>query len=129
MLVEEELEQALRLQRQALALLKWLSENKIDLGFRHDVDLDQALAFGRWAWSNRAALPRKVEPANAEEALAVGRLVASLLDSSFTWQSAPGWVRFSPDAHCFCPMCSWMVERPPLRTRKVRSRDNAGLSG
>ncbi len=26
-------------------------------------------------------------------------------------------MHYSPDAHCFCPMCSWMVEAPNLKTK------------
>ena len=36
---------------------------------------------------------------------------------------APGKRLFSPDAHCFCPICSWLIDAPNLKTKKVNSSD------
>ncbi len=117
---EEELERALRLQSQALGLLKWLAKGNAALGFRHDPSVDQAQAFGLWAWTQHGSLPMSFRPARREDAVSLGVLVASYLECSFDWTANPGSVLYSPDAHCFCPMCSWMVRRPRLRPKQVR---------
>ena len=35
----------------------------------------------------------------------------------------PGKRLYSPYAHCFCCICSWMVQKPHLRPKKVNTRD------
>ena len=30
---------------------------------------------------------------------------------------------YSPDAHCFCPLCSWLIDAPHLKTKKLRSEE------
>lgn len=122
MFVKEELERALGLQSQALGLLRWLANGNAALGFRHDPSVDQAYAFGQWAWRQHGSLPMSFRPARREDAVVLGVLVASFLESSFEWNSDPGQVLYSPQAHCFCPMCSWMQQRPLLRPKKVERK-------
>jgi hypothetical protein len=37
--------------------------------------------------------------------------------------SNPGKRLYSPGAHCFCPICSWLVEAPHLKAKKLTAGD------
>src|SRR6185369_17912054 len=45
------------------------------------------------------------------------------LDCTFDLDAKPEKRLYSPDAHCFCPICSWMVQKPYLRPKKVNTSD------
>ena len=48
---------------------------------------------------------------------------STYLENSFDLVMNPGKRLYSPDAHCFCPMCSWLVNAPHLQTKKVTADD------
>lgn len=48
---------------------------------------------------------------------------STYLINSFELVQDSGKRLYSPDAHCFCPMCSWLVDAPNLVTRKVTTSD------
>lgn len=45
------------------------------------------------------------------------------LVNSFDFLSNPGMQLHSPEAHCLCPICSWLINAPHLKAKKVRPRD------
>ena len=45
-------------------------------------------------------------------------LVSTYWSNCFDLISNPGKQLYSPDAHCFCPMCSWLVDAPNLKTQE-----------
>ena len=75
-----------------------------------------------WLCQNQHALPPAFRPTDAE-LMDVARLFASFLEVSFRVVDRSEWHLYSPEAHCFCPLCSWLVMAPRLRTRKLRSAD------
>ena len=76
------------------------------------------------AWIDRHYndLPLAARPAR-EEVRAFANLFTTYLDTSFDLVESPGQRLYSPDAHCFCPLCSWLIEMPGLRTKKVTRHD------
>ena len=48
---------------------------------------------------------------------------STYLENSFDLIAVPGKRLYSPDAHCFCPMCSWLVNAPHLKAKKVTASD------
>jgi hypothetical protein len=77
-----------------------------------------------WIEEHYADLPPPARPPRAELA-PFARFFASFLETSFELVEKPGKRLYSPDAHCFCPMCSWLVDVPHLRTKKLVPADKA----
>lgn len=48
---------------------------------------------------------------------------STYLINSFDLVDSPGKQLYSPDAHCFCPMCSWLTDAPNLKTKKLTTAD------
>jgi hypothetical protein len=48
---------------------------------------------------------------------------STYLENTFDLVTDPGKQLYSPDAHCFCPMCSWLIDAPNLKTKKVSTLD------
>jgi hypothetical protein len=48
---------------------------------------------------------------------------STYMQNSFDLVANPGKQLYSPDAHCFCSMCSWLVNAPNLKTKKVGPSD------
>ncbi len=125
MLIRDEVERAVRLQACGYQLLRWL-EKALSDGFITPE------AAGAYATSEDAAhawldkhyfnLPENARPARSD-LRAFGNLFSTYLDSTFDLDANPGKRLYSPDAHCFCPICSWMVQKPHLRAKTVRARD------
>jgi len=71
-----------------------------------------------WIDEHYADIPPAARPARSDlEDFA--RFFSTYLEASFELVRNPGKRLHSPDDHCFCPMCSWLVDVPHLRTRKV----------
>lgn len=67
-------------------------------------------------------LPHAARPAR-EDLHAFVNLFTTYLDNSFELVENPGKRLYSPRAHCFCPLCSWLIEMPRLRTKQVTRHD------
>ena len=50
-------------------------------------------------------------------------MFSTYLQNSFDLIVSPGKQLYSPDAHCFCPMCSWLVDAPNLTTKRISPAD------
>ena len=116
-----ELERALDLRVRGYALLRWLS-GAIDRGF---ISCDAAhgyLSFADTAalWLDRhyLDLPLSARPAR-DDLRDFSRVFTSFLVSSFDLVEEPGKRLYSPDAHCFCPHCSWLIAAPRLRPKRL----------
>ena len=114
---------AVRLQEQSYRLLRWMAE-AIPKGF---INFDAAhhyasLAGAAQAWIVRhhADLPTAARP-ERDDIPRFARLFASYLESSFDLIAEPGMRKVSEGAHCFCPMCSWLVRAPNLQAKRVTS--------
>jgi hypothetical protein len=125
MLFRDQVEHAVRLQACGYHLLRWLEKALVD-GFISPE------AAGTYATSEDAAhawldrhylnLPDKARPERAH-LRSFSNLFSTYLDSTFDLDAQPGERLYSPDAHCFCPICSWMVRKPHLRPKKVGAGD------
>jgi len=121
MLIRDEVENAVRLQACGYQLLKWLEKALAD-GFITPE------AAGTYATSEDAAyswldkhylnLPNNARPERSD-LRAFSNFFSTYLDCTFDLDVEPGTILYSPDAHCFCPICSWMVQKPHLRPKKV----------
>lgn len=78
-------------------------------------------AYG-WLDKHYLNLPDKARPGRAH-LRAFSNLFSTYLDSTFDLDAQPGERLYSPDAHCFCPICSWMVRKPHLRPKKIGAGD------
>lgn len=125
MLVRDKVETAVRLQACGYQLLKWLEKALRD-GFITPE------AAGTYATSEDAAyswldkhylnLPDSARPERSD-LRAFSHFFSTYLDSTFDLDAKPGSRLYSPDAHCFCPICSWMVQKPHLQPKKVGAGD------
>ena len=125
MLVREQVERAVALQARGYQLLRWLEKALAD-GF---IAPEAAHAYATMeqstlAWIDRhyMNLPSAARP-EREDLPAFSRLFSTYLTNTFDLDESPGQRLFSPDAHCFCPLCSWMVRVPHLRPKKVSTAD------
>lgn len=119
------IERAVDLQRRSYELLKWMGE-AVRRGF---IRFDSAHACATlpeaaqvWIERHYRDLPRAAQPA-PDDLGPFSNLFATYLESSFDLLRDPGKQLYSPDNHCFCPWCSWMVDAPNLRTKKLTNRD------
>ncbi len=131
MLKPEDVVRAVELQQRSYALLRWVvaQVDRGTLGFKvaHDVSSLPEAAYG-WLDRNYETLPRDSQPSR-KDLRAFANLFASYLESSFDLVEAPGRQLYSPDAHCFCPMCSYFIDAPRLTTKKVSRNDKERARG
>ena len=125
MLTRTELEPAVDLQARGYRLVLWLGK-ALDAGFiapdaAHDFT---SLADSAYAWivHHYLNLPEDARPPR-DQVRPFANLFSTYLDSTFDLDAAPGERLYSPDAHCFCPCCSWLVRLPHLRPKKLRAGD------
>lgn len=121
LLEPREIERAVDLQRRAYRLLGWM-EGAMEKGFiaPHTAHVYASLAASALAWMDEhyLNLPADGRP-EREDLPAFANLFATYLDSTFDLEANPGQRLYSPQAHCFCPMCSWMVRVPHLRPKRI----------
>lgn len=119
------IERAVDLQRRSYHLLKWLA-SAVDRGFISTYDSHEyaTLPEAARAWIDRhyADLPPAARPP-VEDLDAFCNLFTTYLESSFDLVDDPGEIMYSPNAHCFCPICSCLVAAPRLRTKKLTRYD------
>lgn len=125
MLEEKELRRAVEMQRRSYLLLKWMASAVKD-GF---VSFKTAHAYSTlpqaaegWILGHYLTIPANARP-TTEDLGAFSAFFSTYLTNSFDLIANPGKQRYSPDAHCFCPMCSWLVDAPNLKAKKVTSAD------
>ncbi|QWP76526.1 hypothetical protein J5226_23580 [Lysobacter sp. K5869] len=125
MLQRQDIETAVELQTRSYALLRWLAQ-AVQRGF---IGFDAAHAYARdpaaaeaWARRHHQELPPDARPPQADTA-GFFRLFAGYLDNGHALVRDPGKRLYSPDAHCFCEMCSWFIDGPSLRARPPSTGD------
>ena len=125
MLDPTKLRHAVDMQHRSYLLLKWVA-SAVTSGF---VSFKTAhtystlpLAAEAWIAGHYSNIPANARPAR-EDLAAFAAFFSTYLTNSFDLIANPGQQLFSPDAHCFCPMCSWLIDAPNLMTKKVTSAD------
>lgn len=125
MLIRDEVERAVRLQACGYQLLKWL-EKALSDGFiipeaAGTYATSEEAAYS-WMETHYFSLSRNARPERAE-LRAFSNFFSTYLDCTFDLYAEPGKRLYSPDDHCFCPICTWMVKKPHLQPKKVGSGD------
>ena len=120
-----EISKVVDLQQRSYQLLKWVSSairnGMISFRTAHDYTTapDSAEA---WILGHYQNIPEKARPAQ-EDLKPFANLFTTYLENSFDLISRPGKQLYSEDAHCFCPMCSWLIDAPNLKPKKLTTRD------
>lgn len=125
MLIRDEVENAVRLHACGYQLLKWLEKALTD-GFitpeaarTYTTSEDAAYS---WLDKHYLNLPDSARPERSD-LRAFSHFFSTYLDCTFDLNDKPGKRLYSPHARCFCSICSWMVQKPHLRPKKVGIRD------
>jgi hypothetical protein len=113
------------MQQRAYLLLKWMAkavaEGFVSFKTAHEYSTLPDAAEG-WILGHYLNIPDKARP-RREDLAAFCAFFSTYLTNSFDLISNPGKQRYSPDAHCFCPMCSWLIDAPHLKTKKLGPAD------
>jgi hypothetical protein len=125
MLNQSEMRRLVDLQHRSYLLLKWMakavSEGFVNFETAHDYSTLPEAAEG-WILDHYLNVPDNARPPR-EGLPAFCAFFSTYLTNSFDLISHPGQQLHSPDAHCFCPMCSWLVDAPNLKTKKLTPTD------
>lgn len=125
MINQPEMRRLVDMQHRSYLLLNWMakavSEGFVNFETAHDYSTLPAAAEG-WILGHYLNIPDDARPTR-EDLPAFCAFFATYLTNSFEFITNPGKQLYSPDAHCFCPMCSWLVDAPSLKTKKVQSTD------
>ena len=125
MLNQLEMRRLVDMQHRSYLLLRWMAkavtEGFVNFETAHDYSTLPEAAEG-WILGHYLNIPDNARPPR-EDLPAFCAFFSTYLTNSFDFLSDPGKQRYSPDAHCFCPMCSWLADAPNLKTKKVQSTD------
>ena len=123
MLQRDEVEHALDIQRKGYALLRWMEE-AFQRGF---LAPESARSYGTsreagldWLARQFASIPERARP-KREHLEQFVNYFRSYLECSFDLETQPGQRLYSD--HCLCPFCTWMVQNPYFRPKKLTKRD------
>ena len=121
----EDIRRAIDMQEHSYLLLKWMAkaveEGFIGLKTAHGYS---SLPEAAKAWILRHYLNIPSEARVAQEDLSdFCAFFSTYLENSFDLVPDAGYQLYSPDAHCYCPMCSWLVSAPNLKTKKLTPAD------
>jgi hypothetical protein len=125
LLDQHKLDLAVEMQAKSYALLKWVGQSVSSglLSFRtaHEYSTLPLAAAG-WIEKHYLNIPdaARVDP---KDVPIFANFFSTYLENSFDLIANPGKIKFSPDAHCFCPMCSWMIDAPNLQTKSLSAAD------
>lgn len=125
-IVVSELERAVRLQREAYALLVWF-QNHLDRALfptheAHTV-MDNSAIAQQWIEANHSSLPPDVAPAIADIP-ALAALFASYLTTSFDLVLDPSY-RVQTTTGCFCDVCTHLARCSHLQPKRLDAGDKA----
>ena len=125
MFQRDEVEVAVDLQQRSYRLLRWMAE-AVRRGFvtfntAHNYSTFPEAA-EQWILGHYLNIPHDARPPR-ESTREFAAIFATYMENSFVLLRNPGQRLYSHDAHCFCPMCSWLVDVPNLKTKKPTSAD------
>ncbi len=125
LLDQQQLDLAVKMHAKSYALLKWVGQSVSSglLTFRAAHEYSTLpLAAADWIDKHYLNIPEaaRVDP---KDIRIFANFFSTYLENSFDLIGNPGKIKFSPAAHCFCPMCSWMIDAPNLKTKLLRAAD------
>ncbi len=125
MFAKYELLRAIDLQKRSYVLLQWLA-SAVKRGFitfnaAHSYSSASSAAED-WIERHYQNIPENARPL-APDLKDFSSLFSTYLENSFELVSSPGKHLYSPNAHCFCQMCSWLVDAPNLKTKTPTPKD------
>ena len=116
---------AIDMQQRSYKLLQWMASAVKDgfISFKtaHDYSNLPDAAAG-WIAGHYNNIPDSARVA-LDDLPEFTSFFSTYLQNSFDLVASPGKQLYSPDAHCFCPMCSWLVDAPSLKTKKLSNTD------
>jgi hypothetical protein len=125
MLNQSEMRRLVDMQHRSYLLLKWMAkavaEGFVKFETAHAYSTLSEAAEG-WIRSHYLNIPDNARP-SLEDLSAFCGFFSTYLTNSFDLISNPGQRRYSPGAHCFCPICSWLAAAPNLKAKKLASGD------
>lgn len=120
----QQLDLAVAMQAKSYALLKWVGQavSTRALSF-HTAHQSASLpaAAKDWIENNYWNIPSAAR-VDEKDTLVFANFFSTYLENSFDLIESPGKIKYSPDAHCFCQFCSWMVDAPHLKTKSLTTR-------
>ena len=127
---KEKLTYAVGLQSKAYELLLWVA-SALDKGFVSFSTMHTYASMNEaaqeWIERHYENMPQKAKP-QEEDIPAFSGMFSTFLQNSFDLVEKPGKNMFSPGAHCFCPMCSWLINASHLKTKKLQPQDKKRAS-
>ena len=128
MIWNETLENVIRLHQKAYKLLLWV-QGGIDSGWispksaHHNMSAVQVTK--DWLLKHYLNLPNAVRSNknDPDEIDAFCNLFSAFLITSFDIDEQPRRRRYSEAAHCFCPMCSYMIRVSHLKPKKLTKKN------
>lgn len=125
LLDQQQLDLAVEMQAKSYALLKWVGQSVSSglLSFRSAHKYSTLpLAAADWIDKHYLNIPEAAR-VDSKHIPLFANFFSTYLENSFDLIENPGKIKFSPDAHCFCPMCSWMIDAPNLKTKSLSAAD------
>lgn len=120
-----ELSRAIDLQKRSYELLQWVASavknGFISFNAAHSYSSASSAA-GDWIQRHYQNIPENSRPLH-QDLKDFSGLFSTYLENSFELVSSPGKHLYSPDAHCFCQMCSWLIDAPNLKTKTPTPKD------
>lgn len=128
MISDKKLSTAFDISQKAYLLLMWLEEamnKKFFSPISAHKNMSSSEAVEEWLVEHIKNLPEKTRPniESQEELKKFCNYFSTFLTTSFDIIKHPGKRLYSDDAHCFCPMCSWLVNVSHLKPKKISSID------
>lgn len=125
MLNQNDMRRLVDMQHRSHLLLKWMAkavtEGFVSFETAHDYStLPEAAE--EWILEHYLNIPDNARPSR-DDLPTFCTFFSTYLANSYDFISKPGKQRYSPDAHCFCPMCSWLVDAPNLKAKKLQPAD------
>lgn len=108
---------AVGMQIKSYALLQWIGnairQKRLSFAVIHQATTLKESAV-QWLDNQYLSLPSETR-VDRSELPTFANMFFTYLENSFDLQANPGKVQYSPDCHCYCPMCSWLVDAPNLK--------------
>lgn len=125
MFTRETLSKAVEMQHKSYLLLQWVEKaierNVISTTSSHEY-MSMAEVAKEWIAEHYLNIPKKCRP-EQHDIEPFSKMFSSYLSTSFDLIEHPGKILYSEGAHCFCPMCSYLINAPHLKPKKLSKKD------